>query len=58
MQYRSGNALREQVTDALAAGISDYLVKPCKRADLARTLTHWEHVVCTGAEHTPMFVGT
>jgi response regulator of citrate/malate metabolism len=44
----------EQVTDALSAGISDYLIKPCKRADLARTLTHWEHVVHTEAEHKPI----
>jgi response regulator of citrate/malate metabolism len=43
----------EQVTDALSAGISDYLIKPCKRADLARTLAHWEHVVHTNAEHKP-----
>jgi response regulator of citrate/malate metabolism len=45
----------EQVTDALSAGISDYLVKPCKRADLARTLAHWERVIHTGAEHKPTF---
>jgi response regulator of citrate/malate metabolism len=44
----------EQVTDAWSAGISDYLIKPCKQADLARTLSHWEHVVHTGAEHKPM----
>jgi response regulator of citrate/malate metabolism len=45
----------QQITDALSAGISDYLIKPCKRADLARTLTHWENVVHTGAEHKPTF---
>jgi response regulator of citrate/malate metabolism len=44
----------EQVTNAWSAGISDYLIKPCKQADLARTLSHWEHVVHTGAEHKPM----
>jgi response regulator of citrate/malate metabolism len=46
--------MMEQVTDAWSAGISDYLIKPCKRADLARTLSYWEHVVHTGAEHRPM----
>jgi response regulator of citrate/malate metabolism len=45
----------EQVTEALSAGISDYLIKPCKRADLARMLAHWEHVIHTGAEHKPTF---
>lgn len=51
----SGNAMKEQVTDAMSAGLSDYLIKPCKRSDLARTLTHWEQVVHTGAEHKPTF---
>jgi PAS domain S-box-containing protein len=41
----SGNALKEQISDALAAGCSDYLVKPCKQADLGRTLSHWETIV-------------
>lgn len=50
----SGNALKEQVTDAMAAGISDYLVKPCKQVDLARRLAYWEQTVHTGAEHRPM----
>ncbi|KAJ9619856.1 hypothetical protein H2203_008129 [Taxawa tesnikishii (nom. ined.)] len=47
----SGNALKDQVDQAMVAGTSDYLVKPCKRADLARTLKYWEHVVHTGAPH-------
>jgi len=50
----SGNAMTEQVTDALSAGISNYLIKPCKQADLARTLTYWEQIVHTGAEHKPL----
>lgn len=50
----SGNALTEQINDAMAAGTSDYLVKPCKRVDLARTLVYWEKVVHTGAPHKPM----
>lgn len=49
----SGNAMTEQVSDALAVGISDYLIKPCKQAQLSRTLKHWERVVHTGAEHLP-----
>lgn len=50
----SGNALKEQIQDAMAVGTSDYLVKPCKRADLAKTLSYWERVVHTGAPHKPM----
>ncbi|MCJ1399034.1 hypothetical protein MMC11_002236 [Xylographa trunciseda] len=50
----SGNAMTEQVTDALSAGISSYLIKPCKQADLARTLTYWEHIIHTGAEQKPL----
>ena len=50
----SGNALKEQIDDAMAVGTSDYLVKPCKRADLAKTLSYWEKVVHTGAPHMPM----
>lgn len=50
----SGNALKEQVSDAMTVGTSDYLVKPCKRVDLARTLAYWEKIVHTGAQHTPM----
>lgn len=50
----SGNALKEQINDAMAVGTSDYLVKPCKRADLAKTLSYWEKVVHTGAPHKPM----
>lgn len=50
----SGNALKEQVAAAMAAGCSDYLVKPCKQVDLARRLAYWERIVHTGAEHKPM----
>jgi len=50
----SGNALKEQIDDAMAVGTSDYLVKPCKRADLAKTLGYWEKVVHTGAPHKAM----
>ncbi|TKA67901.1 hypothetical protein B0A49_10005 [Cryomyces minteri] len=50
----SGNAMKEQIDDAMAAGMSDYLVKPCKQADLASTLTHWERVVHSGAPHKPV----
>ena len=45
----SGNALKEQVTAAMSAGCNDYLIKPCKRSDLARTLSRWERIVHTGA---------
>lgn len=51
----SGNALKDQIDDAMAAGTSDYLIKPCKKDDLARTLSYWEHIVYTGAPHKPMF---
>ena len=51
---RSGNAMTQQVTDALSAGISSYLVKPCKQADLARTLIYWEHIVDSSADHRPL----
>lgn len=50
----SGNAMKEQVAEAMETGTSDYLVKPCKQADLRRTLKYWEHVVHTGAPHRPM----
>jgi len=48
--------LKEQVEDALSAGISDYLIKPCKQADLARALKHWESMVYSGADenHIPL----
>jgi CheY-like chemotaxis protein len=51
----SGNALKDQITDALSAGCSDYFVKPCKQADLRRVLSYWERVIHTGAEHRAMF---
>lgn len=51
---RSGNALSEQINDAWDAGVSDYLTKPCKQADLARSLSYWEKIVHTGADHRPM----
>jgi len=50
----SGNAMKEQVQQAMDTGTSDYLIKPCKQADLRRTLKYWEHVVHTGAPHRPM----
>lgn len=50
----SGNAMKEQIDDAMAAGTSDYLVKPCRRGDLARTLAYWERIIHTGAPHKPM----
>lgn len=50
----SGNALKEQVTAAMVAGCSDYLVKPCKQVDIARRLTYWERIIHNGAEHKPM----
>lgn len=54
----SGNAMKEQISGALAAGVSDYLTKPCRQADLARTLEHWERIVHAGAEHRPLQRGT
>jgi PAS domain S-box-containing protein len=50
----SGNALNEQIKDALDSGCSDYLVKPCKQVDLGRSLNYWERIVHTGAEHRAM----
>lgn len=50
----SGNALKEQIDDAMSMGTSDYLIKPCKQADLARTLQYWEQIVHTGASHKPL----
>ncbi|GAB7354228.1 hypothetical protein MBLNU459_g4770t1 [Dothideomycetes sp. NU459] len=51
----SGNALKDQIEEAMTMGTSDYLIKPCKKADLARTLKYWEQVVHTGAPHKPLF---
>lgn len=51
----SGNALKDQIDEAMAMGTSDYLIKPCKKADLARTLAYWERVVHSGAPHKPLF---
>jgi CheY-like chemotaxis protein len=50
----SGNALTEQVAEAFEAGISDYLLKPTKKLDLAKTLRYWEELVHAGKEHIPM----
>jgi len=50
----SGNAMKEQVQEAMEHGTSDYLIKPCKQADLSRSLKYWEHIVHTGAPHRPM----
>lgn len=50
----SGNALTEQVKEAFEAGVSDYLLKPTKKADLVKTLTYWEGVIHSGEEHLPM----
>jgi CheY-like chemotaxis protein len=50
----SGNALIEQVMDALSAGISDYLIKPCKQSEISRMLKYWENIVHNGLEHNPM----
>jgi len=50
----SGNAMKEQVQEAMEHGTSDYLIKPCKQVDLSRTLKYWEHIVHTGAPHRPM----
>lgn len=51
----SGNALKDQIDEAMAMGTSDYLIKPCKKADLAKTLSYWEHVVHSGAPHKALF---
>lgn len=50
----SGNAMKEQVDAAMAVGTSDYLVKPCKKADLAETLAYWERVVHLSLPHRAM----
>jgi PAS domain S-box-containing protein len=50
----SGNALKEQISTALAAGCSDYIVKPCNQVNLGLALSYWERIVHTGAEHRAM----
>lgn len=52
----SGNAMKEQIEEAFAAGTSDYVVKPCKRAQLKLMINHWERIVHEGADHTPLIV--
>jgi CheY-like chemotaxis protein len=52
----SGNAMREQVQEAMAAGTSDYMIKPCKRAQLLSMLNHWERIQHQGSAHTPLVV--
>jgi len=53
----SANALKEQISGALAGGCSDYLTKPCKRTDLGRMLEYWERIMYTDAEHRPLLGG-
>lgn len=50
----SGNALTEQVAEAFEAGVSDYLLKPTKKANLVKTLQYWEDIVHKGGLHQPM----
>lgn len=50
----SGNSLTEQVAKAFEVGVSDYLLKPAKKADLMNTLKYWEGVVHREEEHQPM----
>jgi CheY-like chemotaxis protein len=50
----SGNAMKEQVEEAMAAGTSDYMIKPCKRAQLKLMLEHWERIMHDGSAHTPL----
>ncbi|KEQ75494.1 hypothetical protein M436DRAFT_79902 [Aureobasidium namibiae CBS 147.97] len=52
----SGNAMKEQVEEAMAAGTSDYMIKPCKRAQLKLMLEHWERIMHDGSAHTPLVV--
>ncbi|KAK6006044.1 hypothetical protein QM012_006454 [Aureobasidium pullulans] len=52
----SGNAMKEQVEEAMAAGTSDYMIKPCKRAQLKVMLEHWERIMHDGSAHTPLVV--
>jgi CheY-like chemotaxis protein len=52
----SGNAMKEQVEEAMAAGTSDYMIKPCKRAQLKTMLEHWERIMHDGSAHTPLVV--
>lgn len=52
----SGNAMKEQVEEAMAAGTSDYMIKPCKRVQLKLMLEHWERIVHEAAAHTPLSV--
>ncbi|KAI4723603.1 hypothetical protein E4T48_00123 [Aureobasidium sp. EXF-10727] len=52
----SGNAMKEQVQEAMVAGTSDYMIKPCKRAQLKLMLEHWERNVHDGSAHTPLVV--
>lgn len=52
----SGNAMKEQVVEAMAAGTSDYMIKPCKRAQLKLMLEHWERILHDGSAHTPLVV--
>ncbi|KAI5272701.1 hypothetical protein E4T47_04001 [Aureobasidium subglaciale] len=50
----SGNAMKEQVQEAMTAGTSDYMIKPCKRAQLKMMLEHWERISNDGSVHTPL----
>jgi len=50
----SGNSLTDQVAKAFEVGVSDYLLKPAKKADLMNTLKYWEGVVHREEEHQPM----
>ncbi|KAI5205840.1 hypothetical protein E4T39_02891 [Aureobasidium subglaciale] len=52
----SGNAMKEQVQEAMTAGTSDYMIKPCKRAQLKMMLEYWERVSHDGSLHTPLVV--
>jgi CheY-like chemotaxis protein len=52
----SGNAMKEQVEEAMAAGTSDYMIKPCKRAQLKTMLEYWERIMHDGSAHTPLVV--
>ncbi|KAI5211034.1 hypothetical protein E4T38_01696 [Aureobasidium subglaciale] len=52
----SGNAMKEQVQEAMTAGTSDYMIKPCKRAQLKMMLEHWERISHDGSVHTPLVV--
>ncbi|KAI4845359.1 hypothetical protein E4T44_05651 [Aureobasidium sp. EXF-8845] len=52
----SGNAMKEQVEEAMAAGTSDYMIKPCKRAQLKTMIEYWERIMHDGSAHTPLVV--